>query len=68
MKCFAILLAEFFRQAYSKVSQFWEVLIFEPCLFSIRAYYQENTVVIQGSLDTKFITVWWTFLFDSILS
>ena len=34
MKCFAILLAEFFRHAYFKVLQFWEVLIFEPCLFS----------------------------------
>ena len=29
---------------YFKVSQYWEVLISEPCLFSISAYYRENTV------------------------
>ena len=45
MKCFSILLADFFSShAYFKASQFWKVLIFEPCLFQERAYYRENTV------------------------
>ena len=49
MKCFPILLPEFFRHAFSsfayfKVSQFWEVLFSSHAYFQERAYYRENTV------------------------
>ena len=50
MKCFAILLAEFFRHAYFRAMLILRCHSFGKCLFSShayfqeRAYYRENTV------------------------
>ena len=50
MKCFAILLAEFFRHAYFRAMLILRYHSFRKCLFSShayfqeRAYYRENTV------------------------
>ena len=50
MKCFAILLAEFFRHAYFRAMLILKYHSFGKCLFSShayfqeRAYYRENTV------------------------
>ena len=50
MKCFAILLAEFFRHAYFRAMLILSYHSFGKCLFSShayfqeRAYYRENTV------------------------
>ena len=51
MKCFAILLAEFFRHAYFRAMLILKCHSFGNCLFSShayfqeRAYYRENTVL-----------------------
>ena len=53
MKCFAILLAEFFRHAYFRAMLILRYHSLGKCLFSIhayfqeRAYYRENTVLCQ---------------------